>query len=99
TLYFELFNHLESYVQRLFPEEEAMMDSNGYPFVNVQALEHKTFIQEFTELRKEIEAGIDDPVFLFFRIQVMLFDWFCHHISRNDRHFSRYLANLKPQLG
>jgi adenylate cyclase len=77
-------------------EEENLMRQHHYPFLASHLQEHKRFIENFTALKEEADAGDCDLPYLSFRTQLLLFDWFTGHIAKSDRHMARHLhsANL-----
>ena len=71
--------------------EEKLMRRYSYPFSTSHQQEHKRFIENFMALKEEADAGSSDPLYLSFRTQILLFDWFTGHIVRADRHMGRYI--------
>ena len=93
----EIFPYLIKHTQLLFPTEERMMREHSYPFSDGHALEHKRFIENFTELEKKSRNSSEDPRYLAFRTQLLLLDWFASHATKADRHFARWLIKKKPK--
>jgi len=89
----DLFNFLTEHVQHAFDTEEKLMRHHHYPFLDSHIQEHKRFIENFMALKNEAEACTGDPLYLSFRTQLLLLDWFTGHIAKTDRHMGRYLAN------
>ena len=83
-----------------FAIEEQMMREGDYPFLALHVRQHQRFFEYFGELRREIECGEDNCVYLIFRIKRLLTDWLVNHILSADRHYghSRHGANRKPAL-
>lgn len=93
----EIFTVLKKYSASLFPFEEELMRSHHYPFAETHALEHRHFIDNFTELRKRAETRTEDPRYLAFRTGLLLLDWLASHANKSDRHFARFLQSYKPK--
>ncbi len=91
----DIFPFLNQHAQQLFPIEEKLMDEQGYPFAEVHALEHKHFIEHFTELEKKSKNAAEDPRYLAFRTELLLLDWFASHATKADRHFARFMLSNK----
>lgn len=84
---------LASHTETHFKADEGLMRQHNYPFFESHQQEHKRFIENFTALNEEATAESCDPLFLSFRTQLLLFDWFSGHIAKADRHMGRYLLN------
>ena len=89
----EVFSFLENHMQTSLKTEEELMHRYSYPFIESQLQEHKRFIENFMALKKETEANTCDPLYLSFRTQLLLFDWFTGHVAKSDRHMGRYLVH------
>ena len=96
TDFADIFPFLKQHCQQLFPVEEKMMGDHAYPFAEGHAQEHKRFIENFTALEKRAGASTEDPCYLAFRTELLLLDWFASHATKADRHFARFLQNIKP---
>jgi adenylate cyclase len=92
----EIFPFLAQHARQLFPVEEKLMDEHDYPFAEGHALEHKRFIEHFTELEKKSRNEAEDPRYLAFRTELLLLDWFASHATKADRHFARFMLSNKP---
>ena len=84
-----------------FTIEEQLMERDGYPFLDLHVRQHQRFFEYFGELRREIETGEENRVYLAFRVKRLLSDWLVNHILSADRHyghflFSRRQANAAP---
>lgn len=91
--FLDIFNFLADYTQATFKIEEDLMRHYNYPFIDSHLQEHRRFIENLTALKEEAEANTYDPLFLSFRTQILLFDWFTGHIAKTDRHMGRHLLN------
>ena len=89
----EVFTFLASHTEIHFRTEENLMQRYNYPFLESHLQEHKHFIENFMALKEEAEGGTCDPLYLSFRTQLLLFDWFNGHVAKSDRHMGRYLLN------
>ena len=89
----EIFAYLASHAQTSLKAEEDLMHRYNYSFLDGHLQEHKRFIENFMALKKEAEANTCDPLYLSFRTQLLLFDWFTGHVAKADRHMGRYLVH------
>jgi hemerythrin len=78
-----------------FAIEEALMLSDEYPFIDLHTRQHQRFFEYFGDLRREIERGEEDRVYLAFRVKRLLTDWLVNHILNADRHYGHYLRGRK----
>jgi|LakMenEpi03Aug12_release.lakeMendotaPanAssembly.Ray.scaffolds.fasta_scaffold25363_6 hemerythrin len=74
-----------------FMIEEELMVADGYPFLDLHVRQHQRFFEYFGELRREIERGEENRVYLAFRVKRLLTDWLVNHILNADRHYGHYL--------
>ncbi len=88
---------LAEYALNHFRTEEALMRQNHYPFADEHTRQHRTFADYFARLRAEVEAGRHHPLYLTFRVQLLLIDWLINHTAQADRHLARFLHNLERQ--
>ncbi|OHC66893.1 MAG: hypothetical protein A2040_19125 [Rhodocyclales bacterium GWA2_65_19] len=79
-----------------FMIEEQLMAEDSYPFLELHARQHQRFFEYFGELRREIERGEDNRVYLAFRVKRLLTDWLVNHILNADRHYGHYLRSRQP---
>lgn len=89
----EVLDFLGHYVVNHFRDEEQLMRTARYPFVEQHVHEHRTFHTYYQKLRTEIEAGSGDPTYITFRIQLLLVDWLINHTTKTDRHLGSFLRN------
>lgn len=82
---------LDDYVHFHFDNEEQHMREVGYPLLADHVHEHRTFVERFLRLKSDIASGSHDPLYLGFRIQLFLFDWFANHITKIDRHLGKFI--------
>jgi len=87
----ELFAFLEEYTRFHFSTEEKLMAQSGYPFREAQRTEHRRFIRYLSRLKEEVTANAHERLFLVFKAQVFLVDWFACHSTGMDRHLAIYL--------
>jgi hemerythrin len=94
-----IFSFLSEYTDTLFKLEDEMMQQCSYPFTESHQQEHKGFIKHFKELEKKTQAGMDDPRYISFRIELLLLDWFSSHATKGDRHLTRFMQNKNARTG
>ena len=82
---------LAEQVASLYSSEENLMRRYEYPFIEDHMRQHSTFDRFFSELRKEIEGGARDRLYLVFRIQLILVDWHINHTTKSDLHLGNFL--------
>jgi hemerythrin-like metal-binding protein len=85
---------LDGYVREHFGMEAELMRSSGYPLAPAHMREHRSFVEHFQRLRREIASGRHEEPFLVFLVQILLVDWFAHHSTGTDRHLARYLRSV-----
>ncbi len=93
----DVYAFLKQYSETLFPQEEAQMRENDYPFADSHIQEHKRFIENYLDLEARMHAGGEDARYLAYRTELLLLDWFASHATRADRHFARHLHQNKAQ--
>jgi len=83
---------------RDFRIEEQMMEEDGYPFLALHIRQHQRFFEYFNELRRDIDVGEEDRVYLGFRVKRFLTGWLINHMLSADRHYGHYRRskNQKP---
>ncbi|MDZ4251382.1 MAG: adenylate/guanylate cyclase domain-containing protein [Sulfuritalea sp.] len=79
---------------RDFLIEEQMMREDGYPFIDLHIRQHQRFFEYFNELRREIDLGEDDRVYLGFRVKRFLTGWLINHVLSADRHYGHYRRSI-----
>lgn len=84
---------LESYGENHLRVEEELMSRFSYPFIESHLQEHKRFTENFEALAAEAQAGSGDALYLSFRFQLLMLDWFTGHLAKTDRHMGRFLLN------
>lgn len=78
-----------------FMIEEQLMTDDEYPFLDLHTRQHQRFFEYFGELRREIERGEENRVYLAFRVKRLLTDWLVNHILNADRHYGHYLSSRR----
>ena len=73
-----------------FTIEEELMQEDEYPFRDLHIRQHQRFFEYFGELRREIELGEENRVYLAFRVRRLLTGWLINHILSADRHYNHY---------
>jgi len=86
-----LLSHIAGCVERHFDAEREQMQRYAYPFAREHEAQHATFRRLFAEMCNEIEASAADPLYLLFRIQLVLVDWKINHIAKSDTHLGNFL--------
>ena len=93
----DVYPFLDQHIHNLFPLEEDLMRQHDYPFALSHAHEHKRFIENHLAIEKRMRTGTEDPRYLAYRTELVLLDWFTAHATKADRHFARFLQNIKAK--
>jgi hemerythrin len=88
-----VFSFLFRYADFHFSHEKELMEQCGYPFIDAHIAEHNRFTDCLLALVEEINSSSRDNLFLIFKTQVFLIDWFAGHSTGMDRHFAIYMQN------
>jgi hemerythrin len=91
----EIFSQLANDHMESIREEEGLMRTYDYPFLETHLREHKRFIENYVALKEDIVADSADLSFISFRAQLLLFDWFTGHIAKSDRHAGKHLLKSR----
>jgi len=91
-----IFSYLSSHFIENKNEEELLMLKYEYPFIEEHKQEHKRLIENFVALKEEADTDNCDAVYLAFRTQLLLLDWFSGHIAHSDRHLGRHVVRTSP---
>lgn len=91
-----IFNYIAGHLDEGHEAEESLMLEYDYPFIYEHLQEHRRFIENFMALKEEVDADNCDAVYLTFRIQLLLLDWFGCHIAQSDRHAGRHIIRVGP---
>ena len=82
---------LEVYVVRHFSDEERMMVDAGYEGYDEHKALHDKFIENFANLRRELEDEHSNYNKSVYTNQIVV-DWIIEHINEHDKRFGRFLA-------
>lgn len=81
---------LGDYVVGHFSMEEALMDKENYPDKINHKAQHKAFINEFQQIKKELETGSPSTIALI-QTQRKIVDWLTNHIGATDKKLGDFL--------
>ncbi len=81
---------LDDYVATHFAEEEKYMKKYDYPAYAAHKAQHLEFIENFSELRRQIEKD-GAGVHLLVKTNHMVVQWLINHISKVDRALGTFL--------
>ena len=76
-----------------FQTEEALMGESRYVFLAEHQHQHRRFLDNLSRLRGEIASEAENPVYLAFRIKLLLMDWTINHSVKTDRHFGHHVRS------
>ena len=76
-----------------FATEEALMQESRYVFAAEHIHQHRRFQANLARLGSEVDSGSENPVYLAFRIKLLLMDWTINHSIKTDRHFGQHLKS------
>ncbi|MBF0588328.1 MAG: hemerythrin family protein [Magnetococcales bacterium] len=83
---------LHQNIQHHFHEEERFMETIGYPALPSHRALHRSFMERFTELRREIDSGRYTSVTPLF---LTAFGWLFEHINTHDMQYARYYLEMR----
>mgnify|MGYP005804676501 CR=1 FL=1 len=92
---------LGKHIQVHFEFEEDLMRNHFYPFTSDHIAHHNSYTNNFLELKNDIEAQIENRLFLGLRIHLFLLSRLMNHLTYDDRHLGRFLNEcglLEPDL-
>jgi len=78
-----------------FRGEESQMQDSRYPFEAEHRHQHRRFRENLDRLADEIRSGLENPVFLAFRVKLLLMDWTINHSTKTDRHLGHHLKSRR----
>lgn len=91
----DVIQFLEEYIVFHFGEEEKYMRENGYPGYPRHREHHKTFMENFQELKRELRKLEGGKRRGSYELSVMtnqvVVDWILDHIAEVDRKFGEFL--------
>jgi hemerythrin len=76
-----------------FGLEETLMQEAHYAFRAEHDHQHRRFQENLAHLSEEIQAETENPVYLAFRIKLLLMDWTINHSIKTDRHLGHHLKS------
>jgi hemerythrin len=85
---------LEEYVETHFQTEEMYMKRYSYPDYAPHKIEHTGFVNEFYDLRQELDNDGVSPD-LTVRLADWVGDWLVNHIGRMDKALGTFLKERK----
>jgi hemerythrin len=85
-----LLEQIRNVASQDFMIEQQLMEEDGYPFVDLHCRQHTRFFEFFEDLRREIESGEQDRVYLGFRLKRLLTGWLVNHMLSADRHYGHF---------
>ncbi len=80
-------------VRQQFATEEALMQESRYAFHAEHTHQHGRFLDNLQRLTDEIASEAENPVYLAFRIKLLLMDWTINHSIKTDRHLGHHLKS------
>ncbi|RKZ53163.1 MAG: hypothetical protein DRR16_11935 [Candidatus Parabeggiatoa sp. nov. 3] len=83
---------LEDYVVRHFNDEEVLMQEYKYPGYPAHKSLHLKFIEAFNALKEELREKQDKGLYMVFRVQTLIMDWFVNHIVKVDKQLGVFLS-------
>jgi len=82
---------LEDYLVRHFNDEEALMQEYNYPGYPAHKVLHLNFVEAFNGLKVELHEKADKGLYLVFKVQTLVMDWFVNHIAKVDKQIAVFL--------
>ncbi|MBI5507864.1 MAG: bacteriohemerythrin [Deltaproteobacteria bacterium] len=93
----EFLDFVSRYAVEHFAVEGELMKRYAYPMADEHRQQHRMFGKYFQRLQREIASGQHDPLLIAFHIQVFLIDWLVNHITKTDRHLTRFLRSIHAE--
>lgn len=90
----ETVKFLEGYVIEHFDAEEKLMTTYHYPAVDAHKTQHRAFIQDFKDLKREYQQ-FGATSYMVLQVKQRVCDWLVSHIGRTDKLLGAY---LEPRL-
>lgn len=87
---------LQDYVITHFGTEETMMARYAYPSTAAHRAEHSQFVQDFLEVKKQMESSAAGPVAMIATMK-QLGAWLPKHIGGTDKQFGAFLQTAMVQ--
>lgn len=84
---------IEQHASKQFAMEEALMRESRYAFTAEHVHQHTRFRQNLARLSEEINSQAENPVYMAFRIKLLLLDWTINHSTKTDRHLGHHLKS------
>lgn len=84
---FDTIMRMFNYAAVHFQEEETLLESVGYPELEIQKREHQTFLSKVTEFSAQ---NLSDPD-LYVKIATYLTSWLLHHIMEEDLKYKPFI--------
>jgi hemerythrin len=88
----DILTYMESHIRDYFHVEEELMQRYQYSFLDYHLQEHRRFARDIVAMRQAASSGAD-PLYLSFRLMLMMCDWFTGHFAKTDRHTTRHLLS------
>ena len=85
---------LEEYVETHFQMEEMYMKRHNYPDYPTHKIEHTSFINDFYDLRQELDNNGVTPE-LTVRLANRIGEWLVNHIGRMDKELGAFLRGRR----
>ena len=84
-----ILTELVDYAGSHFKTEEGLMQTHGYPALEIHRLEHVTLTKKVLAFKADFDAGITSGT-----IDVLNFlkGWLDHHILGTDKHYSQFFV-------
>ena len=88
-----ILDRIERDARHQFDAERALMQETRYPFLAEHMHQHRRFLEYLQQLGDEIRSESENPVYLAFRIKLLLMDWTINHSIKTDRHLGHHLKS------
>jgi len=88
----EILNELIDYTVVHFNTEETLFDKYNYPETANHKEEHKNFVNEVSQFKKEFDSG---KAMVSIKLMTFLKDWLVKHIKGSDKQYSEFFKEKK----
>ena len=83
-------DELESYTKNHFAREEELLESQGYPSLEVHKFQRQKLTKELHEYMEKVKTGAADG--LSADVVTFLREWLIVHIKEHDHQYATYLG-------
>ena len=88
----DLLTEMIKYAQEHFRDEEALLTRHGFPFLDRQVQQHKSFVKKTVDFCSAVEIGVDIVPQV---MQEYLKEWLVRHILEQDMAYKKIFLDRR----